>query len=125
MKKYKILASILTAALTITTLNIGTAVDAAGTDEICRNNVSEYADDSKNGLENTLPKDINLDFGKAYELPMTMAALDMETYYGTLTPENDLAYIVKALEPGEILNTTLICPLLWQCFNNQKALSFR
>lgn len=111
MKKNKILASILTAALTITTLNIGTAVYAAGTDEICGNNISVYVDDSKKGLENTIPNDINLDFSKAYELPMTMAALDMETYYGTLTPENDLAYIVKALEPGEILNTTLICPL--------------
>lgn len=111
MKKYKILASILTAALTITTFNIGTAVYAAEADEICEKIVNVNVDNSKNGLKNTISNDINLDFGKAYELPMTMAALDMETYYGTLTPENDLAYIVKALKPGEILNTTLICPL--------------
>ncbi len=111
MKKYKILALILTATLTITTFNIGTAVYAAGPDDIYESNVNADVDSSENGLNNTISNDINLDFGKAYELPMTMAALDMETYYGTLTPENDLAYIEKALEPGEILNTTLICPL--------------
>lgn len=108
-------------------MNFGTTVFAAEND-ICENNVNVKLVDSLNStqfktsfdmntendkrvLTDAIPNDVALDFSKAYELPMTMAALDMETYYGTLTPENDLAYIVKALEPGEILNTTLICPL--------------
>ncbi|MCM1061679.1 MAG: hypothetical protein NC452_15525 [Eubacterium sp.] len=63
--------------------------------------------------ELTNNKDINisLDNGKGHELPATMANLEMQTYYGTITEEEGFKYVIFALEPGELVNATLICPL--------------
>lgn len=122
MKRKKILASFLSAAMAITAAasGMGTVVSAYEADGISDNELQlEFVDDNnfvelenqKVNPENATFDDFNLDLSKGHELPMTTAALDMETYYGTLTETNDLAYLIKALEPGEIINTTLICPL--------------
>ena len=52
-----------------------------------------------------------MDIDSGHELPAVAANLEMQTYYGTITEEEGFKYVIFALEPGELVNATLICPL--------------
>ena len=115
MKKNKILSLCvsLASALTFCTSNMGINVSAEETFGTLNANAVETAYGTEMHRELTNNKDINisLDNGKGHELPATMANLEMQTYYGTITEEEGFKYVIFALEPGELVNATLICPL--------------
>ncbi len=78
------------------------------------NNMSNFVcsevNNDVNNIE-TAKEKVNSDFIRDSEILSTLSDSQVQTYSGYLTEENNVAYIIKPLQPGEILNASLICPL--------------
>ncbi|HBH95875.1 MAG TPA: hypothetical protein DDX91_08975 [Ruminococcaceae bacterium] len=114
MNKFLSLCVSLACAFTFCTFDMGvnvSAEEALGT--LGNVNIAETAGNGEIRQELTKKENINisLDIDSGHELPAAAANLEMQTYYGTITEEEGFKYVIFALEPGELVNATLICPL--------------
>lgn len=80
----------------------------------CGSTCDILSDEVKSGMDDTVEsvaENVKIDLSKASEIPMTLSDDEMRIYSGYLTEDEEIAYIVESLQPGEILNASLICPL--------------
>ncbi len=118
MKIKKIIAAGLSVIiLSASVFNANISVHAADLNEDStnrRNMTAAVCGEVKSGMDDTIEtvrKNVKLDYNKAVALPMTLADDETRIYSGYLTEDEEIAYIVESLQPGEILNVSLICPL--------------
>lgn len=100
--------------LSASAFNANISVYAAENLTDCSNMPDAVCGEIKSGMDDTIEtvrKNVKLDFSKAAALPMTLADDEMRIYSGYLTEDEEISYIVESLQPGEILNVSLICPL--------------
>ena len=114
MKKFLSLCVSLACVFTSFAFDMGVNVSA---EEVLGSldNINTAATTGNGEIQQELTKkeniNISLDIDSGHELPAVAANLEMQTYYGTITEEEGFKYVIFALEPGELVNATLICPL--------------
>lgn len=111
--KFKKFSAAALSAIILSTSIFNASVSAADLSDYGSTSGISYGE-IKSGMDDTIEtvgKNVKLDFSKAAELPMTLSDDELRIYSGYLTEDEEISYIVESLQPGEILNVSLICPL--------------